>query len=79
MEQTDYYDEETIEATIELADNYYLGREGYQRNTTRAALLYQKLAKSGSVHGNVMAGMLYFKGEGVPLDHHKAKKYFEAS
>ena len=62
MEETDYFDEETIEATIELADNYYLGRAGYPRNITRAARLYEKLAQSGSSHGNVMAGLVYFKG-----------------
>jgi len=65
IENTDYFDEETISATIELADNYYMGRRGYIRNVTRAARLYERLAAEGVASGKVMAGLLYFKGEGV--------------
>lgn len=76
VEETKYYDEETIGATIELADNYYMGRNGYVRNLTRAVTLYQKLAEQGNEHGKVMAGLCYFKGEGVPQDRVKARAYF---
>lgn len=76
IEQTEYFDDETIEATIQLADSYYMGSHGRLRNLTRAARLYEKLAASGSRHGKVMAGICNFKGEGVPADRAKAKKYF---
>ena len=49
------------------------------RNLTRAARLFEKLAVSGSNHGKVMAGIMYFRGEGVEVDRKRAKKYFEAS
>lgn len=76
IEHTEYFDDETIEATIQLADSYYMGSNGHLRNLTRAARLYEKLAASGSRHGKVMAGICNFKGEGVPADRAKAKKYF---
>ena len=40
IEQTDYYDEEFIEATKELADSFYMGTDGHLRNTTKAVKLY---------------------------------------
>lgn len=53
-----------------------MGRNGYVRNVTRAAILYEKLAQQGNEHGKVMAGLCYFKGEGVPQDRNKARDYF---
>lgn len=53
-----------------------MGRGGYIRNATKAAHLYEKLAQGGSSYGKVMAGICYFKGEGVPINRPKAKAYF---
>ena len=40
IEETDYYDEEIIEATKELADSFYMGTDGHLINTTKAVKLY---------------------------------------
>jgi TPR repeat protein len=53
-----------------------MGSGGYLRNLTRAARLYEKLAQGGSRHGKIMAGICYFKGEGVPINRIKANEYF---
>ena len=53
-----------------------MGSGGYLRNLTRAAILYEKLAQGGNKHGKIMAGICYFKGEGVPVNRVKAHQYF---
>lgn len=62
-----------VEATLTMADNYFIGRRGYLQNFTRAFELYQKLANSGHRSGTSMLGLLYFKGQGVEKDRKKAK------
>lgn len=44
IEETSYFDSEVTQATIALADNYYMGRGGYLRNPEKAVKLYEKLA-----------------------------------
>ncbi len=34
------------------------------------------MAQGGNTHGKVMAGICYFKGEGVPVNRVKAYNYF---
>lgn len=53
-----------------------MGTDGFKRNLTRAAKLYEKLAQGGSKNGKLMAGICYYKGQGVPVNRFKAAKYF---
>jgi TPR repeat protein len=72
-------DEETIKATYEIAENYFVGRNGYIRNYTKAAQLFQKLANNDHMISKSMLGMCYFKGQGVKMDRKKARELFQSS
>lgn len=60
----------------ELAENYFIGRNGFQKNYVKAAELYAKLASQEHKNSMAMLGMCYFKGQGVPIDRKKAKVLF---
>lgn len=64
---------------FELADNYFIGRNGFKKNFVKAAELYAKLAAQDHKLSSAMLGMCYFKGQGVPLDRKRARTLFEHS
>ena len=49
------------------------------RDLSRALNLYQKLSHQGNNDGKVMAGLMYFRGEGAPRNVHKARALFQQS
>ncbi len=55
-------------ATRQLADAYYLGREGAEQNFTEAARWYLKLAQQGDVRAQTTLGLMYARGYGVAKD-----------
>lgn len=63
----------------ELADSYFIGRNGFKKNLVKAAELYAKLAAQDHKHSMAMLGMCYFKGQGVSIDRKRAKVLFEQS
>ena len=77
MIETGYFDEETISATLEQANRFYTGSRGVKRDLRKALRLYEKLSDQGNSDGKVMAGLMYFRGEGTYRDISKAKRFFE--
>lgn len=63
----------------ELAENYFIGRNGFKKNYQKAAELYGKLAAQDHKNSLAMLGMCYFKGQGVPIDRKRARVLFEHS
>lgn len=47
------------------------------RDLANSLRLFEKLAQQGNTDGKIMAGLMYFRGEGTHRDVHKAKRYFE--
>lgn len=74
---TAYFDEETISATLEQANRFYTGSRGVLRDLERALKLFEKLSHQGNLDGKIMAGLMYFRGEGTLRDVGKARHLFE--
>ncbi len=74
---TGYFDEETISATLEQANRYYTGSKGVMRDLKKALQLFEILSDQGNSEGKIMAGLMYFRGEGTIRDIRKAKTFFE--
>jgi uncharacterized protein len=55
-------------ATRQLAEAYYLGREGAEQNFSEAARWYLKLAQQGDVRAQTTLGLMYIRGYGVTKD-----------
>ena len=55
-------------ATRQLAEAYYLGREGAEQNFSEAARWYLKLAQQGDVRAQTTLGLMYARGYGVKKD-----------
>ena len=55
-------------ATRQLAEAYYLGREGAEQNFSEAARWYTKLAQQGDVRAQTTLGLMYARGYGVKKD-----------
>jgi len=52
-------------ATRQLADAYYLGRDGVEQNFAEAARWFLKLAQQGDVRAQTTIGLMYARGYGV--------------
>lgn len=57
--------QESYTSNFNLAQNYYYGRNGFLRNTTKAAEMFGKLKEVGNLESAALLGLCYFKGEGV--------------
>lgn len=55
-------------ATRQLAETYYLGRNGVEQNFSEAVRWYLKLAQQGDVRAQTTVGLMYLRGYGVPRD-----------
>lgn len=55
-------------ATRQLADAYYLGRDGVEQNFAEAARWLLKLAQQGDVRAQTTMGLMYARGYGVKKD-----------
>jgi TPR repeat protein len=55
-------------ATRQLADTYYLGRDGVEQNFGEAVRWYLKLAQQGDVRAQTTVGLMYLRGYGVKKD-----------
>jgi TPR repeat protein len=49
------------------------------RDLAHSLKLYVKLAQQGNTDGKIMAGLMYFRGEGTVRDVKIAKHYFDQS
>ena len=63
-------------ATRQLAEAYYLGREGAEQSFTDAARWYLKLAQQGDVRSQTTLGLMYAKGYGVVKDPTAAHRWW---
>jgi uncharacterized protein len=63
-------------ATRQLAELYYLGREGVEQNFAEAARWYLKLAQQGDVRAQTTMGLMYARGFGVKKDMQAAHRWW---
>ena len=63
-------------ATRQLAEAYYLGREGVEQNFAEAARWYHKLAQQGDVRAQTTLGLMYSRGYGVKKDPQAANRWW---
>ena len=64
-------------ATRQLAEAYYAGRDGVEQNFGEAAKWYEKLAKQGDVRAQSTIGLMYLRGYGVQKDVHAALRWWQ--
>ncbi len=64
-------------AEAKLASAYLLGREGLEKDESKAAEWMEKAAKQGLIDAQVFMGALYDRGMGVPNDNDKATQWYE--
>lgn len=63
-------------AMRQLAEMYYLGRGGVERNFSEAAVWYEKLAKQGDARAQTSLGLMYARGYGVPQSIEAAHRWW---
>ena len=64
-------------AQAKLASLYLLGREGVEKDETKAAEWMEKSANQGLVDAQVVMGAMYDRGVGVVADREKATQWYE--
>ena len=64
-------------AEAKLASAYLLGRDGLEKDESKAAEWMEKAAKQGLIDAQVIMGALYDRGMGVPNDRDKATQWYE--
>ena len=63
-------------ATRQLADMYYVGKDGVEQDFAEAARWYEKLAKQGDVRAQTTLGLMYSRGYGVKKDSQAAHRWW---
>lgn len=63
-------------AARQLAEAYYLGRDGVEQNFTEAARWYERLAKRGDAHAQTSLGLMYARGYGVEKNLQTAHRWW---
>ena len=63
-------------AIRQLAEIYYLGREGVEQDFAEAARWYLKLAQQGDVRAQTTIGLMYSRGYGVKKDPQAAHRWW---
>jgi TPR repeat protein len=63
-------------ATRQLAETYYLGRDGVEQSFAEAARWYYKLAQQGDVRAQTTLGLMYARGYGVKKDLQAAHRWW---
>ena len=64
-------------AEAKLASAYLLGRDGLEKDESKAAEWMEKAARQGLIDAQVVMGALYDRGMGVPNDREKATHWYE--
>ncbi|GLE07271.1 hypothetical protein PINS_up017331 [Pythium insidiosum] len=60
-----------------MADMYFHGSDGFDRDLEQARLFYEASAEAGSADAFCCLGALYYNGEGVKRDYEKAFMYYQ--
>ena len=63
-------------ATRQLAEMYYVGRDGVEQNFSEAARWYEKLAKQGDARAQTSLGLMYARGYGVAKNLETARRWW---
>ncbi|MCC7484366.1 MAG: sel1 repeat family protein [Burkholderiales bacterium] len=63
-------------ATRQVAEAYYLGRDGVTQDFVEAARWYHRLAKQGDVRAQTTLGLMYARGYGVGKDLQAAHRWW---
>ena len=63
-------------ATRQLAEMYYIGKDGVEQDFAEAARWYEKLAKQGDVRAQTTLGLMYSRGYGVKKDSQTAHRWW---
>ncbi|MBI1965225.1 MAG: sel1 repeat family protein [Betaproteobacteria bacterium] len=63
-------------ATRQLAEMYYVGKDGVEQDFAEAARWYEKLAKQGDVRAQTTMGLMYSRGYGVKKDPQAAHRWW---
>lgn len=64
------------EQLFDIADEYYDGKNGKEKNLQKAVEYMQMSAAQGFIDADYALGSFYLNGEGVVLDNNKAREYF---
>ena len=64
------------QATRQVAEAYYLGRDGVEQDFSEAARWYHVLAKQGDVRAQTTLGLMYIRGYGVNKDPQQALRWW---
>ena len=68
-----------IKSIVDLADDYYFGRNGKSKDYEEAVAHYRKAAAAGHAYAQYSLGCCYEKGEGVEKSAQEAVKWYRAS
>ena len=63
-------------ATRQLAEMYYVGKDGVEQDFAEAARWYEKLAKQGDRRAQTTLGLMYARGYGVEKNLETARKWW---
>lgn len=63
-------------ATRQLAEMYYVGRDGVAQDFAEAARWYERLAKQGDARAQSSLGLMYARGYGVPKNLEAARRWW---
>jgi TPR repeat protein len=63
-------------ATRQLAEMYYVGRDGVGQDFGEAARWYERLAKQGDARAQSSLGLMYARGYGVPRNLDTARRWW---
>ena len=68
--------QEKAQEMFEMAENYYHGRNDFQKDIRKAFELYKKAADEGHAEAQLRVARMYRAGEGVAKDELKALLWF---
>jgi uncharacterized protein len=63
-------------ATRQLAEIYYVGRDGVAQDFAEAARWYERLASQGDARAQASLGLMYARGYGVPRNLETARRWW---
>jgi TPR repeat protein len=63
-------------ATRQLAEIYYVGRDGVAQDFAEAARWYERLARQGDARAQASLGLMYARGYGVPKNLDTARRWW---
>ena len=66
----------TAQEMYNLGNNYYYGRNGFEKNYTKAAEYFEKAALMGYASAQADLGLCYDNGLGVPQNYAKAVEWY---